>query len=148
VITSPHRRILIRLIILAFLLELRSGLRLKRKAPGTGEESPLAEDPRSPPLSAGYPRFSSHRGNLRFRTWRQRPEGPVQALWPRHCAARMSDPGPPPQLIAGHFGHSGHQIGKLFYLFSYRELPQNTVQFVQGVHPGPYPSATVQLRNR
>ena len=67
----------------------------QRKAPGTGGESPLAEDPRSPPLSAGYPRFSSHRGDLRLRTCRQRPEGPVQALWPRHCAARMSDPGPP-----------------------------------------------------
>ncbi len=90
-ITSPYRGILIRLIILTFLLELRSGLRLKRKAPGTGGESPLAEDPRSPPLSAGYPRFSSHRGDLRFRIWWQRPEGPVQALWPRHCAARMSD---------------------------------------------------------
>ena len=47
-ITSPYRGILIRLIILTFLLELRSGLRLKRKAPGTGGESPLAEDPRSP----------------------------------------------------------------------------------------------------
>ena len=36
VITSPYRGILIRLIILTFLLELRSGLRLKRKAPRTG----------------------------------------------------------------------------------------------------------------
>ncbi len=90
----PYRGILIRLIILAFLLELRSDPRLERKAPGTGGESPLVEDPRSPPLSAGYPRFSSHRGDLRLRTWQQRPEGPVQALWPRHYAARMSDPGP------------------------------------------------------
>ncbi len=95
VITSSYRVISIRLIILTFLLELRSGLRLKRKAPDTGGEFPLAEDPRSPPLSAGYPRFSSHRSDLQFRIWRQRPEGPVQALWPRHCAARMSDPGPP-----------------------------------------------------
>ncbi len=94
-ITSPYRGILIRLIIVTFLLELRSGLRLKRKALGTGGESPLAENPRSPPLSAEYPRFSSHRGDLRLRTWRQRRESPVQALWPRHCAARMSDPGPP-----------------------------------------------------
>ena len=95
VITSPYWGILIRLIIATFLLELRSGLRLKRKALGTGGESPLAENPRSPPLSAEYPRFSSHRGDLRLRPCRQRSEGPVQALWPRHCAARMSDPGPP-----------------------------------------------------
>ncbi len=81
--------------------ELRGGLRLQRKAPGTGEESPLAEDPRSPPLSAGYPRFSNHRGDLWLRTWRQRPEGPVQALWPRHDAARMSDPGPPLEFEGG-----------------------------------------------
>jgi len=94
VITSPYWGILIRLIIVTFLLELRSGLRLKREALGTGGESPLAENPRSPPLSVEYPRFSSHRGDLRLRTWRQRREGPVQALWPRHCAARMTDPSP------------------------------------------------------
>ena len=109
---QPYRGILIRLIIWTFLLELRSGLRLKRRAPNTGGESPLAEDPRSPPLSAGYPRFSSHRGDLRFRIWRQRPEGPVQALWPRHCAARMSDPGPlgPYSVLRGVSGERGRGV--------------------------------------
>ena len=42
-ITSPYWGILIRLIIVTFLLELRSGLRLKRKALGTEGESPLAD---------------------------------------------------------------------------------------------------------
>ncbi len=41
VITSPYWGILIRLIIATFLLELRSGLRLKRKVLGTGGDPHL-----------------------------------------------------------------------------------------------------------
>jgi hypothetical protein len=54
---------------------------------------------------------------------------------------------PPARFAVGHFGHSGHQIGKLFYKSSIEDFPK-LLSYLSKVSTPLYPPTTVQLRNR